>query len=66
MVKDKLGTDVMNERELRRFIKNMEIYVATQKKNITKEDARASLIRTGVLSKDGKTISKHQRIKEAK
>ena len=66
MFKDKLGTDVMSERELKQFIKNMEKYVANQKKTITKEEARASLIRTGVLSKDGKGFSEHQRIKVAK
>lgn len=62
MFKNKLGTDVMSERELKQFIKNMEKYVAEKKNTITKEEARESLIRTGVLSKDGKTLSKHQRI----
>ena len=61
MFKNKLGTDVMSERELKQFIKNMEKYVAEKKNTITKEEARESLIRTGVLSKDGKTLSKHQR-----
>lgn len=62
MFKDKLGTDVMSEKELKQFVKNMEKYVEEKKKTITKEEARESLIRTGVLSKDGKTLSKHQRI----
>ena len=66
MFKDKLGTDVMSEKELKQFVKNMEAYVVAQKGAITKKAARESLILTGVLSKDGKTISKHQRIREAK
>lgn len=62
MIKDKLGTDVMSEKELKQFVKNMEKYVEEKKKTMTKEEARESLIRTGVLSKDGKTLSRHQRI----
>ena len=62
MFKDKLGTDVMSERELKQFIKNMEKYVEEQKKTITPEEAKKALIRTGVLSRDGKKLSKHQRI----
>ena len=62
MFKDKLGTDVMSEKELKQFVKNMEKYIEEKKKTITKEEAKKSLIRTGVLSKDGKTLSKHQRI----
>lgn len=64
MFRDKLGDEVMSERELKQFIKNMKKYVETQRKTMTKEEARASLIRTGVLSKDGKTISKYQRIED--
>ena len=58
----KLGTDVMSEKELKKFISNMEKYVEEQRKIITPEEARDALIRTGVLSQDGKGLSEHQRI----
>lgn len=66
MLKDKLGDETMSEKELKQFVKQMKAYVATQKETITKEEARASLIRTGVLSKDGKNISEYQRVKVVK
>lgn len=66
MNKDKLGDEIMSEKELKLFVKNMKNYVATQKNTMTKDEARASLIRTDVLSKDGKTISEYQRVKVAK
>ncbi|MCL2048898.1 MAG: hypothetical protein FWG87_09240 [Defluviitaleaceae bacterium] len=43
----------MGERELAELIKEMEDYVENVVKNETKEESRAALIRTGILTEDG-------------
>lgn len=52
----------MGERELERYISNLNKYVATVKKSETKEQSRAALVRTGVLDKQGNVRKRYQSV----
>ena len=52
----------MGEIELKKYLKGMECHIEKIREEGTKEEAIQALIRTGVLKKDGKTITDHQRI----
>jgi len=59
--KERLGS-AMTSREMDKYLKRLQLYIDKVKSEETPQEAINALIRTGVLSRSGKTIAKRHRL----